>query len=69
MQPLAGYPKQDDNYRGRYDFDRNGGRYSPGLFDAPAKEKEREETKKDAKSSAGGGAAGGGKADAKKPED
>lgn len=70
---VGGYPKADTNGRGRYDFDRDGGgRYSPGLFDAPAREKEKSlEDKKDAKSAAaGGGAAGGGKADTgKKPED
>jgi hypothetical protein len=68
---VGGYPKADYNGRGRYDFDRDGGgRYSPGLFDAPEREKARPDEKKDAKSSsAGGGAAGGGKADAKKPED
>lgn len=68
---VGGYPKADTSGRGRYDFDRDGGgRYSPGLFEAPEREKARPDEKKDAKSSAaGGGAAGGGKADAKKPED
>ncbi|CAN5134014.1 hypothetical protein BH09DEP1_BH09DEP1_2590 [soil metagenome] len=65
---VGGYPKGGSDSRGRYDFDRGGGAYSPGLFDAPAREKEREDSKKNAKAGAGGGAAGG-KADAKKPED
>lgn len=64
---VGGYPKSDDNYRGGYDYDRGGGRYSPGVFDAPAREKDKPlEDKKDTKA---GGAAGGGKAEAKKPED
>lgn len=59
---VGGYPKADRDYRGRYDFDRDGGRYSPGLFDAPAREKEKPlEDKKDANA--------GGKTDAKKPDD
>lgn len=63
---VGGYPKSDSDYRGSYDYDRGGGRYSPGTFDAPAREKDKPlEDKKDAKA----GAAGGGKADAKKPED
>ena len=62
---VGGYPKSESDYRGRYDFDRGGGAYNPGLFEAPAREKEREESKKENKA----GAAGGGKAEAKKPED
>lgn len=64
---VGGYPKYEGDYRGRYDLDRGATNYTPGKFEAPEREKTREDSKKDTK--AGGAAAGGGKkADEKKPE-
>lgn len=65
---VGGYPKFEGDYRGRSDFDRGFDRYSPGLFDAPEREKARPDDKKDAKS-AGGTAGGAAKSEAKKPEE
>lgn len=65
---VGGYPKGEDYRAGRSDFERGSDRYTPGLFEAPEREKARPDEKKETKGATPAAGAGG-KADAKKPED
>lgn len=64
---VGGYPKYEGDYRGRYDFGDGGHGFTPGKFEAPEREKAREESSKKDKAAAGAGGAA--KPEVKKPED
>lgn len=65
---VGGYPKYEGDYRGRYDFGDGGHGFTPGKFEAPEREKAREESSKKDKAAAAG-AGGAAKPEVKKPEE